>query len=282
LDMTHVDPSDLIITLTSPSNTNVILLDENCGGNDDLSITFDDSGASHGSIPCSSPQGGGGTYQPFGKITDTDGGTVGTLNSWCLDITEGSCPPEVCNNNVDDDLDGFTDCEDPDCSCCVAGVTATGLPANLTNTITISDDNCITDVNIYDLYILHNEVDNIRIELTSPEGTTIRLIDRPCDDENNLYMDFDDAGGSQNAWPCPPLDGLAYQPEDLFSVFDGENANGDWVLEVFDRENDDVTGQLISYCLEVLTEAVLVCLSVFQAVAHQRFPLVLPLAPEVV
>jgi subtilisin-like proprotein convertase family protein len=45
LDITHTWLSDLVITLTSPSGTEMTLLDQVCGSSDDLSVVFDDKGS---------------------------------------------------------------------------------------------------------------------------------------------------------------------------------------------------------------------------------------------
>ncbi len=55
------------------------------------------------------------------------------------------CYPEVCSNGWDDDFDGLTDCEDPDCS------------ASLLGTYTVTDENCGTGGGAIDLTIISTD-----------------------------------------------------------------------------------------------------------------------------
>ncbi len=96
---THTWINDLVVTLSSPQGTNVILWSQICGSENDFDINFDD-GAAAGALPC--PPVGGGTYQPQGSLAAFNGedpqGTWtltiddmanqdgGSLNSWELDI----------------------------------------------------------------------------------------------------------------------------------------------------------------------------------------------------
>jgi hypothetical protein len=62
-------------------------------------------------------------------------------------------PEATCDNNVDDDLDSFIDCEDPDCqstAACMGGAKATGQPCTLHNECysTNNDPICLS-VNAY-------------------------------------------------------------------------------------------------------------------------------------
>jgi hypothetical protein len=93
----------------------------------------------------------------------------------------------------------------------------------------------------------HTWIGDLTFRLTSPAGTTVTFINRPGgvnNDGNNfcqLLLD-DDAGaapsiGSITATGTPPL-GPPYtgtfKPQSPFSVFDGEDANGTWILSVND------------------------------------------------
>ncbi len=99
LDITHSFVGDLSITLTSPSNTSVLLMSGECSSDDNVFITFDDE-ASFG-VPC--PPTDGQAYQPEQPLSAFDGesalgdwvlevsddftGDVGTLNGWKLVVS---------------------------------------------------------------------------------------------------------------------------------------------------------------------------------------------------
>ncbi|PIN87280.1 hypothetical protein COV19_00150 [Candidatus Woesearchaeota archaeon CG10_big_fil_rev_8_21_14_0_10_44_13] len=58
------------------------------------------------------------------------------INSSCMNIAASNPPPENCTNNIDDDLDSYTDCDDGDCTegtscgtnqwCCGSGCSTNG------------------------------------------------------------------------------------------------------------------------------------------------------------
>jgi gliding motility-associated-like protein len=145
----HTRDENLIITLTSPSGTEVILVDQVCG-DENFDIGFDDeSGVDYTNMPC--PPDEGGLNQPFESMSGFDGENStgdwvftiydvvfndgGFLDFWELDITSlgaaagtncetatvtalvYSSSTEICSNNIDDDGDGLVDVFDPDCPC---------------------------------------------------------------------------------------------------------------------------------------------------------------------
>ena len=99
--ITHTYLGDLQIALTSPNGTTVDLFDKSCSGNDNMNITFDDSGTT---LVCATPS----TITTTGTFTPTsflsvlngeasignwtigvkDNGAVdtGTLDSWSVEI----------------------------------------------------------------------------------------------------------------------------------------------------------------------------------------------------
>lgn len=118
---THTWLADLTITITSPSNTTVVLVQNACMDEDDFNLSFDDEAAT-GTLPC--PYNDGGTYQPLGNlsdfigedaqgtwtltISDNYGDDGGALNAWGLDIclvaepSVGTTPTDqtVCEGDV--------------------------------------------------------------------------------------------------------------------------------------------------------------------------------------
>ena len=128
LDISHSYIDDIIVTLTSPSNTSVVVLNRPCGSENNVLMSFDDE-ATTPTYPC--PPIAGLAYQPANVLNAFDGEDIngiwtlsvqdvygsadgGSLNGWDLEITY-SCASEICDNGIDDDSDGWIDEADPDC-----------------------------------------------------------------------------------------------------------------------------------------------------------------------
>ncbi len=120
----------------------------------------------------------------------------------------------------------------------------------VTSTLTITGcGGTISDLNVKNLNITHTWIDDLVIDLTSPDGTTVRLMNRPCDSEDNILINFDDAAASPN-FPCPPTNNGTYQPFAALSAFNGKNLAGIWTLTVADVVNQD-GGSLNAWGLEI-------------------------------
>lgn len=98
LDITHTYVADMRIILTHiETGTSAIIMELECGSNEDIDASFDDSGVS---IVCGNPTSG--NFQPFEafsvfngeslagtwelQIQDLAGGDDGTLNGWALEL----------------------------------------------------------------------------------------------------------------------------------------------------------------------------------------------------
>ena len=108
LNGTHTWISDLVISLTSPGGTTVILMNNVCNNQDNFNLNYDDAAAS-ATVPC--PPVGGGTYIPNQLLSAFNGedaaGTWtltvldefnqdgGSLNGWSLQLCV--TPVVVCN-----------------------------------------------------------------------------------------------------------------------------------------------------------------------------------------
>ncbi len=107
IQLTHTWVADMEITLTSPGGTSVIIWDNLCGSNDNMTVIYDDEGAA---LICGSPTSG--TYMPsfplsaFDSegfdgiwtltINDQVGGDGGVLQQWCLLPTLTTpCDPDL-------------------------------------------------------------------------------------------------------------------------------------------------------------------------------------------
>jgi len=125
----------------------------------------------------------------------------------------------------------------------VAGCGGTILSKN----ITVGDSFTITDVDL-GLLINHTYRGDIQANLTSPSSTTVALVTNDGGNGlNNYNVRFDDAAGNNvNSAPHNTSDGLSAPPYENtvrplgnLSDFDGEDAQGVWVLDMCDFYNLD-------------------------------------------
>ncbi|RRO21874.1 S8 family serine peptidase [Flavobacteriaceae bacterium 14752] len=120
----------------------------------------------------------------------------------------------------------------------------------------IPQGNSIEDINV-NFELTHTWLADLVVILTSPAGTTITLLDQPCDDLDNVDVTFDDKGTSQSCSDLipPALFGVV-KAEDKLSSFVGEDPNGDWVLTVQDMFPGD-GGSIDSFGVEICYEQTL-------------------------
>ena len=117
-----------------------------------------------------------------------------------------------------------------------------------TSTLTISGVGILSDVNVLNLSGSHNYMGDVEMELTSPMGTTVKIMASRCSNTDDFDLNFDDEAAPGN-WPCPPTGGGTYLPSNPLSAFDGENADGTWTLTVYDIDQY-IDGTLNSWGLE--------------------------------
>ena len=98
---------------------------------------------------------------------------------------------------------------------------------------------------------LHIRFTNIPI---SPTGTQTSLIrySNYCNNEDDWNHGLEDGGLNLSGLPCPPIDGLIYNPENPFSSFNNELVDGDWTLIVYDYFNGDAA-TLTEWTMELCT-----------------------------
>ena len=100
IDISHTYIQDLVISLISPNNTEVILFSRECNAEDNIAVTYDDDAADK--ITCASPVTGSAIpTNPLSdfnlenssgdwtlKIIDYYNVDIGTLNNWSIEICE--------------------------------------------------------------------------------------------------------------------------------------------------------------------------------------------------
>ena len=99
--------------------------------------------------------------------------------------------------------------------------------------------------------VTHSFLGDLAFTLTSPGGTTIAVItNRGGGGNNYCTVGLNDEGGFPAASTIPIGGAVAgnFAPESLLSAFDGQNANGNWTLNVADTAGLD-TGTLNRFSL---------------------------------
>ena len=97
----------------------------------------------------------------------------------------------------------------------------------------------ITDVDLFEMDIDHTYISDMRIDLTHPNGSSVRVWDRACTFHNNMFISFDDESPTATI-DCPPVSGGFFpSPVDPLSGLDGLDAAGTWTLNVTDLGNAD-------------------------------------------
>jgi len=138
--------------------------------------------------------------------------------------------------------------------------------ASFTSIINVAATGTLSDVNIPLLDISHPWVGDIRVELMSPTGTIVSLIDRPgyagtgwgCDGDD-IDVSFDDAAvltavdlEGMCLGTAPSITG-AFQSIDPLAGFNGESVTGTWTLTVYDDYTAGDDGVLNNWSLEFCT-----------------------------
>lgn len=136
-------------------------------------------------------------------------------------------------------------------------------PAGLTSTFSFSGCDNIADVNV-GLDVTHTWIGDLIVDVQSPGGPTVRLLDQPglplvnatfgCND-NNIFATLDDEAGSAAEDACsgveatPGISGT-FTPTGNLSDFDGLTADGTWTLVISDNAGAD-SGTLNDWSLEI-------------------------------
>ena len=110
-------------------------------------------------------------------------------------------------------------------------------PGGALATMTVSTGGRIKDLNVR-VNITHEWVGDLVIDLTSPQGTTVRLADHPGGPDNNGQnlsgTIFDDEAPVNISAAHAPYSGSFRPQADQLSRFDGQRLNGTWTLRVRD------------------------------------------------
>ncbi len=95
----------------------------------------------------------------------------------------------------------------------------------------------ITDLNVA-VNLNHTWVGDIELDIISPSGTRVSLVDNQCTTSDNANCVFDDEGAPFACALYTPGSGAAVRPNQPLSAFDGEPMGGTWMF----RWDDTVGG----------------------------------------
>jgi subtilisin-like proprotein convertase family protein len=129
-------------------------------------------------------------------------------------------------------------------------------PVGVTSTVAVASPKLIQDVNVRVGSLTHTFVGDLRIELTSPSGTTVVLANRPGgnlnggNDLTNTVFDDEASTAIGAGGTAAPYTGSFKPQADELSRFDGESQQGTWTLKVSDLGSAD-TGTLQAWRADV-------------------------------
>ncbi len=106
-----------------------------------------------------------------------------------------------------------------------------GVPAE--SVITISETGLVASVNVQ-VDISHDNLSNIEIELESPNGQIVKLMEYGICDTEGIEAIFDDGGTPLPSYGCGELISGVFKPVEDLSLFNNGNMTGDWTLRVTD------------------------------------------------
>ncbi len=123
--------------------------------------------------------------------------------------------------------------------------------SSVTTTINVGSGGTISDVNVLNVAGAYNAFGDITFRLTSPTLTSVLLMDQqPCSSASPFQLGFDDESIFPTI-PCPPNGTTNYKPEEPLAGFIGEDATGDWVLEIKVVTSFGAGGNLNNWDLEI-------------------------------
>lgn len=126
---------------------------------------------------------------------------------------------------------------------------------SITSSIVILEDITLNDLAV-NIDISHTYVGDLRATLTSPSGTMVNLFSNLCGSGDNADVTFDDEGDPISCGASPLVMSGTVRPEQQLSAFNGESAQGEWILTIYDDFNAD-GGSLNSFSLDMCVDGFL-------------------------
>ena len=110
-----------------------------------------------------------------------------------------------------------------------------GSQGVIASTLDVSVVGSIADVNVLDVTGSITRFSDLRISLTSPNGTEVILVDYDtCGADDNWDFSMDDEAAATLSCGQPVGGSGSFVPLEPLSAFDGQNSAGTWTLRVMD------------------------------------------------
>ena len=227
--ISHTYIGDLTVTLIGPDGTRSVLHDRSGSSTDDIRQTYTPTDFAGRSI----------TGDWTLEVIDHANADTGTINSWSVAFTLSDTVAEVCDDQIDNDANGDTDCADAACAAfpaCQGSQTVSetndanlSIPDNdstgIESTIEITTAGQISSLTV-NVDITHTFRADLIVKLRHPGGTEVVLHNQEGLGEQNLVRSY----------TPPELNGLP--------------AAGTWTLVVIDDAAQDV-GTLNSWGVDL-------------------------------
>jgi subtilisin-like proprotein convertase family protein len=132
-----------------------------------------------------------------------------------------------------------------------------GLPESINDlNFLLGGTSCSTAIGATTVGLDHTYTADLLIKLTSPQGTTVTLINGVGGSGNNFcqtLLDDQAVNSIQSGAAASPFTGT-FKPANPLSAFSGENPNGTWVLNVSDHAGADI-GSVRAFSLIISSPA---------------------------
>lgn len=132
-------------------------------------------------------------------------------------------------------------------------IPTTVATVNSTLTIPVADNVVIQSITT-NVQFTHTWINDVIVRLISPQGTSVRLLNRPCTSSSNFQnasATFADGSPTLVCTTSNPAVGGTIAPVDALSAFNGQNSQGVWTLQIQDTQNQDggtLTNWSITIC----------------------------------
>ena len=108
---------------------------------------------------------------------------------------------------------------------------SSGAPSTTQSEIDIAETGTVADVNVNLVKGSHNNLQDVRASIVSPQGTTVVLW-QGCTAFNRIDAGFDDIASIPNS--CPDMNGLKIRPRTPLRAFEDQELQGKWALQIED------------------------------------------------
>jgi subtilisin-like proprotein convertase family protein len=249
------------------TGTSVLLFDEACETNHNISTIFDDAAPRRVCPPVELSATPDEVLSAFNGesaegdwklvVSDVKPGNVGYLNQWALLIPTEEPTPTPTFTVTPTPTPKVFDCNSPYSSAPSLSIPDASLTGSgsVSDSILISETDLIQDLNVF-IDISHPYIVDLIVRLEHVDsGRIVILYDQTCGPGPyvDIFTVFDDEGAPfQVPGSCPPDDpnnpDQPWNPFNNLDFYEGDSIAGEWILTVTDA-NQGNSGTLNKWCL---------------------------------